>query len=158
MDSLEMWRKLSARPAGRWLFSRLVCLKAPYFASIAPRLLTLEPGLGVARIHHRRRVHNHIGSVHAIALCNLAEFVGGLTCDVTIPRDMRWIPKSMQVEYLAKAIGPMTATARPLAEARMATGGYALPFEVVIVNATGETVFRAVIDMWISPKQGRKPR
>ena len=64
----------------------------------------------------------------------------------------------MQVEYLAKAIGPMTATARPLAEARMATGGYALPFEVVIVNATGETVFRAVIDMWISPKQGRKPR
>lgn len=158
MDILSMWRKLSARPAGKWLFSRLVCVKAPYFASIAPRLLVLEPGRGVARIHHRRRVHNHIGSVHAIALCNLAEFVGGLTCDVTIPRDMRWIPKSMQVEYLAKAIGPMTATARPLAEARMATGGYALPFEVVIVNATGETVFRAVIDMWISPKQGRKPR
>ena len=153
MDILSMWRKLSARPAGKWLFSRLVCLKAPPFASMAPRLLTLEPGLGVARIRHRRRVQNHIGTVHAIALCNLAEFVGGLTCDVTIPRSMRWIPKGMQVEYVAKAIGTMTATARPLGEALESSGGHELPFEVVVANDAGEAVFRAVIDMWVSPRK-----
>ena len=153
MDILAMWRKLSARPAGKWLFSRLVCLKAPYFASIAPRLLVLEPGRGVARIRHRRRVQNHIGTVHAIALCNLAEFIGGLTCEVTIPRSMRWIPKGMQVAYLAKAIGTMTATARPLGEARESSDGHELPFEVVVANDAGEAVFRAVIDMWVSPRK-----
>ena len=56
-----------------------------------------------------------IGTVHAIALCNLAEFVGGLTCEVSIPRDMRWIPKGMDVRYLKKAVGRMRAVATPLA-------------------------------------------
>ena len=55
-------------PAGGWLFSRGVCFKAPYFGSIAPRVLRLEPGLCEARLQDRRAVRNHIGSVHAIAI------------------------------------------------------------------------------------------
>ena len=86
---LALYRRLAGWPAGRWLFSRLVCLKAPYFSSIAPRIEVLEPGRGIATLRHRRAVTNHIGTVHAIALCNLAEFVGGLTCDVSIPPTMR---------------------------------------------------------------------
>lgn len=65
--------------------SQLVCWKAPYFASISPRIETLEPGRGVATIRHRRKVTNHIGTVHAIAPCNLAEFVGGLACTSASP-------------------------------------------------------------------------
>lgn len=60
-------------PGGHWLFSRAVCLKAPYFASIAPRIENLAPHRYEASLRHRRRVSNHIGTVHAIALCNLAE-------------------------------------------------------------------------------------
>ena len=63
---LTLYNRLARNPAGRWLFSRLICLKAPYFASIAPRIESLEPGRGVATLRHRRRVTNHIGSVHAI--------------------------------------------------------------------------------------------
>jgi hypothetical protein len=37
------------------------------------------------RIRDRRRVHNHIGTVHAIALCNLAELSAGVMTDATIP-------------------------------------------------------------------------
>ena len=155
MNVLASYRRISQWPAGRWLFSRLVCLKAPYFASIAPRLLTLEPGLGVARIHHRRRVHNHIGSVHAIALCNLAEFASGLTCDVSIPPTMRWIPKGMTVAYLKKAVGTMRATATPAFAPREASEGYDLPFEVIVENPQGEAVFKATIAMWVSPKAAR---
>lgn len=149
---LASYRRLSSKPGGRWLFSILVCLKAPYFASIGPRIEVLEPGRGVATIAHRRRVTNHIGTVHAIALCNLAEFVGGLTCDVSIPASMRWIPKGMTVAYLKKAVGTMRATATPAFPPRASAHGYELPFEVVVENPQGEAVFKATIAMWVSHK------
>jgi hypothetical protein len=155
MSILALYRRLADKPGGRWLFSRLVCLKAPYFASIAPRIVSLAPQRGVARIKHRRRVTNHIGTVHAIALCNLAEFVGGLTCDVSLPKGMRWIPKGMQVEYLKKATGTMTATATTGFEPQVATEGYGLPVTVSVADAGGTEVFRARIDMWVSPLRQR---
>ncbi|MFT3898026.1 MAG: hotdog fold domain-containing protein [Thermomonas sp.] len=150
---LSSYRRLSTWPGGRWLFAKLVCWKAPYFASIAPRIESLEPGRGVASIAHRRRVTNHIGTVHAIALCNLAEFIGGLTCEVSIPPSMRWIPKGMTVEYLKKAVGTMRATATPAFAPHTADDGYELPFDVVIEDPQGDAVFRARIAMWVSPRK-----
>lgn len=152
---LGQWRRLSGSAGGRWLFTRLVCWKAPYFASIAPRIQRLEPGLGVATLRHRRAVTNHLGTVHAIALCNLAELIGGLTCDVSIPASMRWIPRGMTVEYLKKATGTLTATATPALAPQVAEAGYALPMDVGIADAGGETVFRASIAMWVSPRPAR---
>lgn len=152
MSVLSTYQNLARWPAGRWLFSRLVCWKAPYFSSIAPRIETLEPGRCVATLRHRRAVTNHIGTVHAIALCNLAEFTGGLACDASMPASMRWIPKGMAVAYLKKAVGTMRATATPAFHPREAAEGYELPFEVVVENPAGEAVFKATIAMWISPK------
>lgn len=149
---LSAYRTLSGKPGGKWLFSKLVCWKAPYFSSIAPRIEVLEPGRCVATIKHRRAVTNHIGTVHAIALCNLAEFTGGLACDVSIPASMRWIPKGMTVGYLKKAVGTMRAVATPAFAPREAAQGYELPFEVVVENPAGEAVFKATIAMWVSPK------
>ena len=154
-DVLKIYRNLSRKPLGRWLFSRLICFKAPYFGSIGPRMVRLEPGRGEATIRHRRSVTNHLGTVHAIALCNLAEFVGGLTTDVSIPRSMRWIPKGMTVAYLKKAVGTMRATATPAFAPREASEGYDLPFEVIVENPQGEAVFKATIAMWVSPKGAR---
>ena len=151
-DVLKIYRSLSRKPLGHWLFSRLICFKAPYFGSIGPRMVRLEPGRGEATIRHRRSVTNHLGTVHAIALCNLAEFVGGLTCEVSIPASMRWIPKGMTVAYLKKAVGTMRATATPAFPPREASEGYELPFEVVVENPAGEAVFKATIAMWVSPK------
>lgn len=155
MNVLATYQRISRWPAGRWLFSRLVCWKAPYFASIAPRIESLEPGRGIATLAHRRRVTNHLGTVHAIALCNLAEFVGGLACDVSIPPSMRWIPKGMTVVYLRKAVGRMRAIATPAFPPRDAEAGYELPFEVVVEDPAGDVVFRATIAMWVSPKSAR---
>lgn len=149
---LSAYRTLSGKPGGKWLFSKLVCWKAPYFSSIAPRIDMLEPGRCVATLRHRRAVTNHIGTVHAIALCNLAELTGGLACDVSIPASMRWIPKGMTVEYLKKAVGTMRAVATPAFAPREAAQGYELPFEVVVENPAGEAVFKASIAMWVSPK------
>ena len=153
MNVLAAYRRISRWPAGRWLFSRLVCWKAPYFASIAPRIESLEPGRGIATLAHRRRVTNHLGTVHAIALCNLAEFVGGLTCDVSIPASMRWIPKGMSVEYLKKGVGTQHAVATPEFPPRESAEGYELPMNVVVTDPQGDAVFKARISMWVSPRR-----
>lgn len=152
-QSLALWRKLSNYLGGKWLYGRLICLKAPYFTTIAPRFERLEPGRCEIALRDRRRVHNHLGTVHAIALCNLAELSGGMLTDASIPPGMRWIPRGMQVAYLAKARGTMHAVATPEAPAVEASAGYAWPVQVSVRNDAGEEVFRARIDMWLSPRQ-----
>ncbi|OJY89812.1 MAG: DUF4442 domain-containing protein [Lysobacterales bacterium 63-13] len=151
-QALVMFRKFGGSGLGRWLYSRIICWKAPYFGSIAPRIEVLEPGRCVVRLRQRRSVQNHIGSVHAIAMCNAAELAGGMATEVTIPPSMRWIPKGMSVRYLKKARGVLHASARvaTIAEGSASQELHAL---VEVRNAADELVFDADITMWVSPRQ-----
>jgi len=152
---LDSYERLIRWPGGRWLFSRLVCFRAPYFASIHPLIETLARGECVVSIRHRRRVTNHIGTVHAIALCNMAELAAGLCTDVSLPTDMRWIPKGMTVEYLQKAVGTMHARAKLDVLPTSSSDGYEFALPVEVNDDAGKTVFRASIKMWISPREKR---
>lgn len=150
----DLYARLARLPGGRWLFSRAVCLKAPYFASIAPRVDALEAGRCAVSFAHRRRVANHLGTVHAIALCNAAELAAGLATDAGIAASMRWIPRGMQVDYLHRATGRMTATARvrgPLAPGTARD----VPVDVEIADPRGTVVFRATVTMRVSPRPPR---
>jgi acyl-coenzyme A thioesterase PaaI-like protein len=151
LSVLGLYTKLSALPAGRALFTRGICLKAPYFGSIDPLVAELRPGYCEVHAKNRRAVHNHIGTVHAIAMCNMAELAAGKFTEVTIPRTHRWIPKGMTVEYLARAETDLRAIAElePLPEFGEAAE---LAVPVDIVDAAEQTVMRAVITMWVSPK------
>ncbi len=130
----------------------MVCWKAPYFSSIRPAFVELRPGYCEVRIKKRRRVLNHIGTVHAIAMCNMAELAGGTMTDVTVPSTYRWIPKSMTVEYVKKAETDLQAVAevKPVPHFDAAAE---LPVTVNVMDADNQTVFRAVITMWVSPKK-----
>ena len=152
---LSFYRRITRWPAGHWLFSRAVCLKAPYFGTIKPRFVALEPGRCEVRIPDRRRVHNHLGTVHAIALCNLAELAAGVMTDATLPPTMRWIPKGMGVEYLRKAVGTMHAVATPERSLEVSEAGYDAPVLVEVRDDKGAVVFRARIAMWVSPRPTR---
>ncbi|GAB3676216.1 hotdog fold domain-containing protein [Salinisphaera aquimarina] len=148
---LTMWNTLSTKPGGRWAFSRAVCLKAPYFGSIRPHLDALAPEHARVSIRKRRAVQNHIGTVHAIAMCNMAEFAGGLMTEVTLPTTHRWIPKGMTVEYLKKAATDLSAVASPDGALDLATASdYRVRVEVYDKHET--VVFRALITMWVTPK------
>jgi acyl-coenzyme A thioesterase PaaI-like protein len=151
-STLAAWQRLSKKPAGKWAFSRLVCWKAPYFGSIRPAFVDLRPGFCEVHLKKRRPVLNHIGTVHAIAMCNMAELAGGTMTEVTVPSSYRWIPKGMTVEYIAKAETDLKAVAQldpipPFAAAAE------LPVTVTVMDKAGQTVFRAVITMWVSPKK-----
>lgn len=153
---LSLWQRLSRRPLGKWLFSRAVCFKAPYFGSISPLFTRLEDGRCEATIKDRRRLHNHIGTVHAIALCNLAELTAGVVTDASLPKGMRWIPKGMSVLYLKKARGTLRGVATPDFPPVTSDKGYDLPVTVGVFDSAGEQVFSAHIDMWLSPAPARK--
>jgi len=151
-STLSLWQRLATIPAGKWLFSRLVCFKAPYFSSIRPRFQTLRPGHSVVTIRKRRAVSNHIGTVHAIAICNLAEIAAGTMTEITVPGDYRWIPKGMTVEYLRKAETDLTAVAE-ISPVPNFEGTLELPVTVVVTDTSNQAVFRAVINMWVSPRK-----
>jgi hypothetical protein len=58
----------------------------------------------------RWSVQNHIKTIHAIAVCNLIEMAMGLATEMSIPPHLRWLPMGMNVDYLKKATGTLTAT------------------------------------------------
>lgn len=150
---LSYWRHLQSKPGGRWLFSRAVCLRAPYFATISPTVQRLEPGACDAGLTKRRRLHNHIGTVHAIAICNLAELATGLMAEATVRPDWRWIPKGMTVAYQAKAETDLVAHARP-AEGAVLDDGVDYDVNISVVDTRDAEVMSATITLWITrPKR-----
>src|SRR4029453_8945912 len=146
-------QRLKKLPKGLWLFSRLICLKAPYFSTIRPTFTLLEQGRGEATMKKRRAVTNHIGTVHAIAMANLCELVAGVTLEMTLPETHRWIPKSMKINYLNKATTDLKAKTMIRPESWPDTGS--LPVSVEVVDREGKQVVTAEIEMYVSL---RKPR
>ena len=149
--ALNSWQRLSGYPGGKWLFSRIVCVKAPYFSSIRPTFAELRPGYSAVQMKKRRKVQNHIGTVHAIAMCNLAEIAAGTMTEVTVPASHRWIPKGMTVEYLAKAESDLLAIATidPIPKFGEAKE---VPVMVSVTDAAEQLVLRAQIGMWVTPR------
>ncbi|MEM7612386.1 MAG: hotdog fold domain-containing protein [Pseudomonadota bacterium] len=145
-----MLARVQRWPMGLALFSRAVCFKAPYFSSIKPRFTKLEPGHGIARLSKRRRVTNHLGTVHAIAMANLCEFVAGTLMEVSIRHDMRWIPKGMDIRYLAKAPSDVTAECVIEDIDWRETGDVML--EVNVHDSAKTLVATATVPMYVSPK------
>jgi len=151
---LDLWRKTSALPLGNRVFSIAFSQKAPYFASIRPRFTVIEPDRAELVIAKRRRVHNHLGTLHAIALCNGLEAAMGALAESTIPRDRRWIPRGMEVAYTAKATTDITCIAETDPEQWTAElgDGYDLPVRVRGVRTDGTVVVEGEIRLWISAR------
>ena len=154
---LDLWKKTSALPLGKRVFSLAFSQKAPYFATIRPRFTVIEPGHAELVIPKRRGVHNHIGTVHAIALCNGLEAAMGALAESTIPRDRRWIPKGKEVAYTAKASSDITCIAATDPEQWTAEvgEGYDLPVRVRGVRTDGAVVVEGEIRLWVSAKPAR---
>lgn len=152
--TLGLWQSFASKPGGKWAFSRLLCLKAPYFGSIRPRFEALRPEYCKLRITKRRAVLNHIGTVHAIAMCNMAELAGGTMTEVTIPSTHRWIPKEMTVKYLKLAKTDLVAIATPQSQPDWSEPGE-FKVNVAVLDQQAEPVFEAQITMWVAPRNRR---
>ena len=109
---LEKWKQLENKPGGKWLFGRILRMGIPYTGTVRPRVLVVEPGFARVEIDDRRKVRNHLSSIHAIAIANVGELTGGLAMTATLPPEVRSILTALHVEYKKKGRGRLTAECR----------------------------------------------
>jgi acyl-coenzyme A thioesterase PaaI-like protein len=148
---LDLWRRSQKLPQGARIFSLAFAQKAPYFATIHPRFRDIRPNYAELVIPKRRGVHNHLGTVHAIARCNGLEAAMGALAEATIPADKRWIPKGMSISYTAKATGDVTCIAETDQE-QWDTAEGDLPVRVRGQLEDGTVVIEGVINLWVTPR------
>ena len=134
----KLWKRLSPLPGGKLLFSKAVGKAAPYTGTIGAEVQDLQPGYARVQLKDRKKVRNHLNSIHAIALVNLGELTTGLAVLSGMPDDARGILKGIAVEYHKKARGLLTAECRTEIPSTSERQEYIVEGE--IRNAEGELV------------------
>jgi acyl-coenzyme A thioesterase PaaI-like protein len=145
------WARLSPLPAGKRVFSRMIGTLAPYTGTIDPLVLELEPGHARVQMEDRRRVRNHLRSVHAIALMNLAEVATGLAIGAGLDEDARGILSGLSIEYFKKARGRLVAEC----DCEVPTSNERREYEIVglIRDREGDVVARATAKWLVGPRR-----
>jgi hypothetical protein len=152
MKVLDLYERTARVPVlGRGAFSLAFGLKAPYFLTIAPTLLELRPNHAAVRIRKWWAVQNHIGTVHVIAVANGLEMAMGALAEATIPPHLRWIPKGMELEYLALADSTVLATADT--DPGDWAGPGAVEVRVEATRSDGTVVVRGVIRLHVTERK-----
>ncbi len=106
---LANWKKLKDKPFGKKLFSHMVGRMAAYTGSIKALITDLKPGHCHAFLKERKSNKNHLRSIHAVALINLGEVTSGLAVLSGMSSQIRGILTKMEMEYIKKAKGNLTA-------------------------------------------------
>jgi acyl-coenzyme A thioesterase PaaI-like protein len=152
MKVLDLYERATKLPVlGRGAFSLAFALKSPYFLTIAPTLLELRPNHAEVRVRKWWGVHNHIGTVHVIAICNGLEAAMGALAEATVPAGKRWIPKGMEVAYTAKATSDITCIAETDPD-RWTGEAPDVPVRVRGVRDDGTVVVEGVIRLWVTQR------
>ncbi|OBY75285.1 hotdog fold domain-containing protein [Acinetobacter gyllenbergii] len=148
-DVLTAFKSLKKIPGGLTILSKVVSRVAPYFQTVDPIIESLDTLKCIANMKMRKSVENHIGTVHVIAICNGLEFVMGVLAEASVPTHLRWLPKGMQVNYLAKADSDIKLTAT--IESDWAIGDFDI--KVQAHRKDGVLVVDGVIKLWVTEKK-----
>ncbi len=148
-DVLIAFKSLKKLPGGVLILSKIVNRVAPYFQTVDPIIESLNTRICTANMKKRKSVENHIGTVHVIAICNGLEFVMGVLAEASVPKNLRWLPKGMQVNYLAKADSDIKLTAT--IEKDWEVGDFEI--KVQAHRKDGILVVDGTIKLWVTEKK-----
>jgi len=143
------WERFRRLPAGDRLFSWALGRMVPYSGSIGAVVRDLAPGRARVELADRRKVRNHLSSIHAVALMNLAELSTGLALNTGLPDDARAILTRLTIEYVKKARGTLTSECSidpPKTSERRE-----VDVEAVIRDASGDVVAKAAARWLVGP-------
>jgi uncharacterized protein (TIGR00369 family) len=147
------WDLLSRVPGGRRVFSELIGRAAPYTGTIQARVEDVRLGEARVTMPDVRGNRNHLSSIHAVALVNLAELAGNLALAYSLPDDARFIVAGLSIDYLKKARGTITAKG----ESPVPTTSARTEYDVLVTmsDAAGEVVAKATLRTLVGPKKSR---
>lgn len=123
----------------------------------AVQILELEEGRAVLQMKNRRKVQNHIGTIHATGMALLAESATGVALGMTLPDSRIPLLKSMHIDYVKRATGTLRAEATlpPEMRARVLNedkGDFAVP--VTVTDEAGvEPIKCQMVWAWIPKKK-----
>lgn len=146
------WRRFSRVPMGRTLFSMLIGRMAPYTGALGARVVELSPGYSRWMLRDRRGVRNHLNSVHAVALANLAEVASGTAMLTALPPGTRGIVTGLLMEYLKKARGTLTAECR--CDVPAVNGETRYDVHAVVRDESGDVVAKGTVNWLLRRAEG----
>ena len=128
----------------------------PFAGTASCRVEKLTNNVCVVKIKKRRKVGNHIGTLHAAAMALAAESATGFVTAMNVPDSRVLVIRNMNLTYLKRTKGDLTATAT-LSDADLERlkneekGDISVP--VVLKDAEGtESVTAEMIWAW-TPKR-----
>jgi len=127
----------------------------PYSGTTSPLVEIFDPGHARVRIRDRRRVRNHLRSIHAIALANIGELASGLAVIGGLPAGVRGILTGIEVQYVKKARGALVAESR--CEITGVTESVERIVEAEIRDGSGDTVATIRATWLLSPARRGTP-
>jgi acyl-coenzyme A thioesterase PaaI-like protein len=127
----------------------------PYTGALGARVQRLERGDVAISLADRHGVRNHLRSIHAIALANLAEFASGTAMLTALDPAARGIVVRFEMTYHKKARGVVTA--RAWVEVPPVLGPMELHPEAEVTDSLGDVVARARVTWRVEPRPGATP-
>lgn len=109
----KMVGKIKILPASMqsWGLTKAVGFVVKMVGHSGVRVHSMSHNDVVVSVQNKKKVQNHIGGVHACATAMLAETATGLVVGMNVPDSSINLLKSMQVQYVKRCIGGVTAKA-----------------------------------------------
>lgn len=109
----QIVKKLNKKPA--WIRYRLLSFAlgatVKFIGTAGIKCLHLSSEKAMFRLNNKKKVRNHLATIHAAATALVAETASGMALGMHIPDGKVPVLKSMQVEYVKRSNGALTAEA-----------------------------------------------
>lgn len=140
-----------------FLLSKIIGRIVRFAGTASTRVEKLTPNECIIVLRNKKKVQNHIGSVHAAAMALMAESATGFITGLSVPDSRILVIRNLELEYKRRATGDMKAvsnfTDEQIAFIKNTEKGE-IEVPIKITDATGEeTAIARMVWAWTPKKR-----